>query len=126
MAFAYPSGTNTFVPTFDATGHLIVNYSRNPKDFPLNKWISLIPVKKQIGYYLRLDKQQAARVINSDLSEFAWPDSADAPNGNWGTEQHQFFSFEARRYSFPFELGYLSLEQADWKIDAQHAAIVAQ
>lgn len=122
----FPSGTNTFVPSFDASGHLVVAYSRNPKDFPLNKWTTLTPVKKSIGYYLQVTAEQAARIINSDLADFVWPDSNDAPSGIWGTESFNFQPYNTTRFAFPFRLGYKANEQADWKILALHAAFVAQ
>ena len=126
MAFAYPSGFNTFVPSFEASGHLVVAFSRNPKDFPLNKWISLTPVKKSVGYYLRITPEVAARVINNDLREFIWTDGDDAPDGNWGTESFSWFPFNTTRYSFPFRLGYKAEEQADWKILSAHSEFAAQ
>ena len=81
MAYAYPSGFNTFVPSFEASGHLVVAFSREPKDFPLNQWISLTPVKKSVGYFLRITPEVAARVINTDLREFIWSDGDDSPDG---------------------------------------------
>src|SRR5579859_7667319 len=121
---AYPGGFNTFVPSFDATGNLVVEFSRNPKDFALNQYITLTPVKKSVGYFLRITAEQAARVINSALlTDFVWPDGNDAPNGAWGTEAFQFFPYNTTRYAFPFRLGYKAVEQADWKILASHAAI---
>lgn len=126
MAAGFPSGTNTFVPSFDASGQLTVAFSRNPKDFPINKWSALTPVKKSTGYYLRITAENAARVINTDLSEFVWHDGNDAPNGSWGLESFQFIPFNTTRYAYPFRIGYKANEQADWKILAAHAAFAAQ
>jgi hypothetical protein len=127
MAFGYPSGFNTFVPSFDASGQLVVQFSRNPKDFPLNQYITLTPVKKSVGYYLKITAEQAARVINSaTLGDFVWSDGNDAPTGEWGTESFQFTPFNTTRYAFPFRLGYKAVDQADWKILASHGAIAAQ
>ena len=127
MAFAFPSGTNTYVPSFDATGHLTVAFSRNPKDFALNKYISLTPVKKSTGYYMRITAEVAARVINSDkLNEFVWHDGNDAPDGNWATESFSWFPYTTERYAYPFRLGYKANEQADWKILAVHSEFAAQ
>ena len=65
----FPSGSNTYIPSFDATGQLVVSFSRNPKDFPLNKCITITPVKKSSGYYLKLNAEQAARVTNTKLND---------------------------------------------------------
>jgi hypothetical protein len=126
-AFSYPSGTNTFVPSFDATGHLVVSYSRNPKDFSLNKYVSLTPVKKSSGYWLKITAEVAARVINSDkLREFVWHDGDDAPDGNWNAESFKWLQFATERYVYPFQIGYKANEQADWKILAAYADYAAQ
>jgi len=124
---AYPSGFNTFVPSFDASGQMVVAFSRNPKDFALNQYVTLTPVKKSVGYFLRVTAEVAARVLNStNLNEFIWPDSNDAPSGEWGRESFVFAPFNTTRYAFPFRIGYKAEQQADWKILALHAAFAAQ
>ncbi len=126
MAAAFPSGMNTFVPSFDATGQLIVGYSRKPKDFPLNEYVTLIPVKRSTGYYLKLTPENAARILSGNVADFVWHDGNDAPSGEWNTESHEFVQYFTTRYAFPFRLGYKAVQQADWKILAVHAANVAQ
>ena len=127
MAFSYPSGSNTYIPSFDATGHLVVAYSRNPKSFPINEWASLTPVKKDSGYYLRVTAEVAGRILNSDfIREAVWHDGDDAPDGNWNTESFSWFKYATRRLSFAFRLGYKANEQADWKILALHSEFAAQ
>lgn len=123
---AYPGHANTFVPSFDASGHLVVSYSRNPKDFALNSYVTITPVKKSVGYYLNITAEQAARVLQTDLRDRIWYDGNDEPAGTWGTESHDFKKFSTERYVFPFRLGYKATEEADWKILASHAAINAQ
>jgi len=126
MATSVASAFNTYVPSFDASGKLAIAYSRNVRDFPLNQYITLTPVKYSTGYYLRITPDNAARILNTDLAEFFWPDSHDAPTGEWNTEEFEFQQFASKRYNFPFRLGYKSVEQADWQILAYHAAMVAQ
>lgn len=123
---AYPSGSNTFVPQFDASGHLVVAFSRNPKDFALNQYITITPVKKGQGYYLNITAEQAARIINTDLSENLWQDGNDAPDMEWGNESFNFVKYETQRYAYGFRMGWKAVEQADWKIMSSHAALVAQ
>lgn len=126
-AFSYPSGSNTYVPSFDATGHLVVSFSRNPKDFSLNKYVQLTPVKKGSGYWLKITAEVAARVINTDkLREFVWHDGDDAPTGDWNLESFKWYQYATERYAFAFRLGYKANEQADWKILAAHADYAAQ
>ena len=126
MAFSYPSGYNTYVPSFDASGHLVVAFSRNPKDFAINKWTTLTPVKKSTGYFLSITAEEAGRVVNADLSDFVWPDGNDAPTADWGDESFQFLPYLTQRYHFGFRIGYKAEQQADWKILAAYAAFKAQ
>lgn len=126
MAIGYPSGSNTYVPQFDASGQLVVSFSRNPKDFALNQYITVTPVKKSIGYYLKINAEMAAKVLNANGADRVWHDGNDAPEGNWGNEAFNFQPYSTIRYAYPFRLGYKAVEQADWKILASHAAIVAQ
>lgn len=122
----FPSGTNTYIPSFDATGQLVVSFSRNPKDFALNKYITITPVKKSSGYYLKLNAEQAARVSYDSLKDHVWHDGNDAPHGEWNNEKFEWLNFNTARYVFPFRLGYKAVDQADWKIVASYSAINAQ
>lgn len=122
----YPGAFNTFVPSFDASGHLAVAFSRNPKDFPLNKWITLTPVKKDQGYFLQVTAEEAARVLQADLADFIWPDGNDSPTGLWGNESFTFTPFNTVRHQYAFRIGYKAEQQADWKILAMYAAFKAQ
>lgn len=126
MAAAFPSGTNTYVPSFEATGHLVTHFSKNPKEFALNQYVTITNVKKDSGYYLRVTAENAARVINSNLSEFVWNDGDDAPDGNWNTESFDFKPYNTQRYVFPFRIGYKAEAQADWKILSLHSEMAAQ
>ncbi len=125
-AFASGSQGNTFVPSFEASGKLAVAYSRNPKDFPLNQYITLTPVKFSSGYFLRITPENAARILAANLNRHVWVDGADRPKGNWNHERFTFVSFTTERYDYPFQLGYKSVEQASWQILAQYAAMAAQ
>ena len=128
MAAAFPSGNpgNTYVPSFESSGQLVVSYSRNPKDFPLNKYITLVPVKKTVGYYLRITPENAARLLTTDGADNVWASGADAPQGNWNAESFEFQPYTTTRFAFTVPLDYKSVEQASWKITAYHAAMLAQ
>ena len=126
MPATYPSGTNTFVPDFDATGRLVVGFSRNPNSFPLNRYIQIIPVKKTEGLYLNITAEEAARLAGSDLQEFDWPDGADSPSGEDGTESFEFLNYRTKRSAYSVRIGDLAENQADWEITDQHLAIKAQ
>lgn len=124
--YVYPSGSSTFVRDHAATNYLITQYARNPKDFCLPKYIQYMPVKKEAGYYLRLNAEQCARLVAGDRVETVWYDSADAPNRNDGTEKFAFADFRTSRHAFPFRLGYKAREQAGWNIQDAEMANAAQ
>ena len=125
MAAGYPSANNTYVPSHEATGNLIVGFSRNPKKFKLNQYTKLVPVSKGGGYFLSITPEEAARVINTNLSDFVWHDGQEAPQGNTNTESFVYTKYLTDRYSFPFTLGNKTVDQADWPILSVHAGIAA-
>lgn len=126
MAAAFPSGTNIYVPTFAASGKLQTEYSRNPKTFPVNQYCKQFKVSRDQGWYLVITPEQAARVLNSNLSDFHWADGQTAPMGDENRESFEFKSYLTSRYVYPFSLGAKSVAQADWDIMASHARISAQ
>lgn len=121
-----PGGNNTYVRTFDASNKLAVGFSRNPKDFALNQYIQIRDVKKTSGFYLRINTEEAGRILAADLGEFVWPDGADRPQHHDGTEQFAFKDYRTMRHDFSYMLGRESNEQADWSLAESHEQIKAQ
>ncbi|MCD0459107.1 hypothetical protein [Roseiconus lacunae] len=122
----YPGGSNTFIPNHRATSNLVIGFSRNQSDFAINEYISLKPVDQDQGRYLRITTEEAGRILDSELSEFVWPDGADRPMNNDGTELFSFDGYRTKRYDFGYKLGKKSSEQAEWDIGKSHQAIKAQ
>ncbi len=122
-----PGGTNTFVRSFgEGSDKLIVGFSRNPKRFALNEYIQLRDVSLKSGFYLNINTEEAGRVLDSELSDHVWPDGADRPQNNDGTEQFSFKDYRTQRYNFSFKIGYDAKDQAAWDIVESHQAIKAQ
>ncbi|MDD4891340.1 MAG: hypothetical protein PHU85_15570 [Phycisphaerae bacterium] len=126
MTAAYPSSTNVFVPDHAASGKLVVDFARSIKDFAVNEYAQIIPVKKVIGLYLKMTIEEAGRIQQSDLANFVWPDSGDAPKGDDGAESFEFETYRTQRFAYPVRLGDLTIDQASWNITAQHASIKAR
>lgn len=126
MVAVFPGGGNTFVKDHESSGKLVVNFSRNPTKFALNRYIQIVPVKKTAGYYMEMTVEEAGRLLNSNGSEFNWPDGADAPSGVDGTEMFEFKEFRTIRNAYNVRLGEQAAEQAGWNITEQHLAIKAQ
>jgi len=126
MAAAYPGAHNTFVPSHEATNKLTIDYARNVRDFAVNQYAQIVPVKKVNGLYLEMTVEEAGRIIDSNLGNFIWADGDDAPTGDEGKEKFEFKQYACTRYAYPFRLGNLTVENATWDIVAQHASIKAR
>lgn len=122
-----PGGNNTYVRSFgEGSDKLVVGFSRNPKDFALNRYVQIRDVTLKSGFYLRINTEEAGRIINSDLADFVWPDGADRPQGNDGTEQFAFHDYRTQRYNYAWKIGQEAIEQAAWGVVESHEAIKAQ
>lgn len=126
MVAQFPSAYNTFVKSHDASNKLTVNFSRNIKDFAVNSYVQIQPVKKPAGYYREVTVEEAGRLLNSDLADFAWADGQEAPPDWDGTESSQYKEFRTRRYKFGATVGDMTVEHADYDLEDEHAAIKAQ
>lgn len=126
MTAVYPSASNTFVRSHDASNKMVVDFARNTNKFAVNKYTQIVPCKKVAGYYLQMTVEEAGRIVNTDLRNFIWNDAQPAPEGNEGTEAFEYKPFECKRYAYSFLLGDLTIDQASWNILAQHASIKAR
>lgn len=126
FGYAYPSGTNPFVPRFDAkgSGKLIVSYSRNPKDFAVNKLVTITPRTELSGYYARFDPSVLSRV--NDLNSTVWADGQPAPTGDQNKQRFAFVPYAMQRRAEPFYVGYQERDQAVWDVDAQGQDVLGQ
>jgi hypothetical protein len=117
-------GLNTYVPSTNAlaTGALQVEFTRAVNSFAITRYAQIVACNQQTGYYLRLDSDDNVRV--TDINEFVWPLGNDRPVGKMN--QHNFVTFTAQRYAFPFYIPNETVKQAAWDIVAQHARSKAQ
>jgi hypothetical protein len=117
-------GLNTYVPSTNAlaTGALQVEFTRAVNSFAITRYAQIVACNQQTGYYLRLDSDDNVRV--TDVNEFAWPLGNDRPVGKMN--QHDFVTFTAQRFAFPFYIPNETVKQAAWDIVAQHARSKAQ
>jgi hypothetical protein len=122
----YPGQYNTFVPNLEASGRLLVDFSRNPKNFALNKYIQTVTAPEMLGYYIKMTVEERLRITSTTLADHQWPDGADAPIGNEGTESFTFNQFQTQRYLYAAKIGKLASDQAAWDIIGQHVEIKAQ
>ena len=127
MTAVFPGGnTNTYVASTEATQNLVVDFSRNPKSFPINKYLQIIPVTKDVGYYASMTIEEAGRILRTNLSNHLWADGDDAPSDTGQTESFEFLPYQCKRRAYGFRLGQKAVKQASWDILAQHGRIKAQ
>lgn len=111
-------GLNTFVPTFsEATGLIQTEFTRNVKSFALNRYTKLVPVTTTSGYFLRINSDEAVRVVNEN--DFRWAYGEDRPTGV--NNDFEFANFTTKRYEKGFHIPYETAKVAAWDIVAQHA-----
>lgn len=119
--YTFPGGVNTYVPTLHSD--LIVEFSRNPNKFALNRYTDIRKVDKQKGYFVQMKNDGQARVVSD--TDNIWPEGTDSPKVIEGTDQHEFGQYNCVRRRLPKMLGYLSVEQAGWDILDQEARFLA-
>lgn len=111
-------GLNTFVPTFsEATGLIQTEFTRNVKSFALNRYTKLVPVTATSGYFLKINSDEAVRVISEN--DFRWAYGEDRPTGV--NNDFEFMPFTTKRFEKGFHIPYETAKVAAWDIVAQHA-----
>lgn len=120
----YAGPYNVTVPNHEATGNLVISYSRNEKDFPLNRYVKMIPVEKLQGYYLKMTNEEAGRLLTD--GETDWADGMPRPLGLGTTESHAYVDYRIRRKIFNTPIGDMTANEADWNIRQQYQRINAQ
>ena len=123
--YVRPGAVNTYVRNHEATGNLIVSFSRNPNKFPLAKYAQYREVKKTSGLYLRIKAEECARIINANLEDYVWPDGNDAPIRP-EMEEFRYEDYRTKRYAYPWQLGWKARDEADWPVTNVNQAIIAQ
>jgi len=117
---------NTYVPNHEASGKLIVNYSRNVNKFALLRYIQITKVTQDQAYYLAITPDTAGRILNTNLADFVWPDGDYAPLGRGNNAKFNWNLVATQRYAYPFLLGRKAVQQATWPLLAIEAGQMAQ
>lgn len=120
--FTFPGGVNTYVPTLHQD--LIIEFSRNPAAFPINKYINVRKVDKQKGYYVKMRNDNQGRVVST--TDVIWPDGNDAPETLYSNDQFDYPQFSCNRYAYVKRYGYLAVDQGAWDILDQGSRLLAQ
>lgn len=115
-------GLNTFVPTFSAaTGQIQVEFTRSVNRFPITQYAQIVPVQAMSGYFLKIDEEETARVVNTQ--DLQWPLGEDRPTGI--NSDLEWTQWTAQRFQTSFAIPQESARQAQWDVVASHARIAA-
>ena len=115
-------GPNTFVPTFSpATGQLQIEFTRSVNQFPITRYAQIVPVTAMKGYYLKIDEEETARMVNTQDAQ--WPLGEDRPTGI--NSDFEFIAYQTQRFQNSFSIPQETARQSAWDIVASHARIQA-
>lgn len=131
MAIGYPGVANTVIPLFELSGNLMVAYGRNQKDFAVNKYSRVTPVKSIVGNYLKFNPLDLARFPNlpsspSSAQGPAWPPGTPPQTGFTETYGFETTPFRTQRFQFPITLDKRAVDVASFPIMKTHTAVLGQ
>lgn len=125
MPTAIPGQYNTFIRNHEATGGMIVSYSRNPKEFRLSDWWQYKPVDKNTGLYMKEGYEESGRVTDSGASRL-WPDGHPRPSNNGNLNTFEWLPYRTVRYEYGFNIGSMAASQATWDVIQSNSRSAAQ
>lgn len=123
MPLAYPGFSNTFVPSWEATGQTIA-FIRDPAKFKINEYVAFRPATRSVGLYLEYDFVEPAR--NLSLDQMGWAEGAERPTGTQNLAGFEYQEYATKRRSLTFPLGDQTVAQTPWPIVAAQTATLMQ
>lgn len=124
MATTQAQGSNTYVPTLQE--NLAISFSRNESKFPLNQYCQIVPVDKDVGLYLRMDREEAGRITDSEGRGNIWADGNDRPTHNGELEGHEFLNYTTIRRNYGGRIGHKAVKQASFALKAKQSGVFAE
>ena len=125
MPAQYLGAFNGTLPQHEASGKLIVDFSRNSKAFALPKYCQYVPTKKvgqmersNQGIWYRMDLDEAVRLPDATGKHMAWADGDPRPQGVVN-EKFEPQTFRTQRHAPGFEIGYDTAKSPTWNVIAQ-------
>lgn len=112
----YPSQYDVYVPNHEASGGLLVGFSRNANDFPVNNYIEMFPSEKELGLFASYTSRNAARIISPTDADHVWVDGDSCPPGLNNLESFVFNPYRTTRRVYPFTMGELTVEQMSFDL----------
>lgn len=125
MTTSYVGGNNTNVLGLDLSGNLMIGFSRNVKKYPVNRYVSLTPVKKSRGSYLYFRPEDNARLVNLPHHN-KWAGGSNRPVTKSTLRGFEEKTFVTERYSYTTELDQRAVDLANWPVMKRHTEELAK
>lgn len=109
----FPSATNVFIPDWESSGKVTVGFSRNPKSFAYNRYISYAFSRKNRGYWMRWNNQAQARVLNTNAYLWAYNQDRPVPAN---PESFTWIEFVLTRRDYAYGHDLDTIDQADFNL----------
>ena len=120
-----------YVPTLELSGNLMIGFSRNIKDYNVNRYVKLVPVKKDRGAFLYFNPQDNARLPGYNSSAPTrdgnkWPSGTASQRGFGNAARFYQGNFVTQRYQFAVTLDGKSVDLANFPVQKINTEILAQ
>lgn len=123
---AIPGGSNVYVPSHEASGKMVIDFSRNIKDFAVNKYTKLVKVDKDHGLYQKNNWDRNGLLLSLDGDDRLWRDGMTRPGGRDNLKEFEWLQYRTERFSEQFVIGDKAVNQASSDLIAIHSAMLAQ
>lgn len=117
-----PGGMNTIIPLFDVSGQLKIEFSRNPKSYPLNRYTAQINSSIPRGAYAYFNPNEHVRQRQTSKWAYGQP----MPTGYDNLLRFEQKNFVCERYAFPATLDMEATNWSSFDVRAMHAKKLAQ
>lgn len=123
--FVVTGPSSGYVQTVELSGNLNISFSRNRKDFTVNRWTRQRNCKKPNGLYRYFNPLDFNRVKSGGTNEFAWAPGTAAPTGQDRRMTHTLVQFNCKRKSYPCDLDTQTIDTADFDVQKTETENVA-
>jgi len=125
--YSQPGWLNVFIPTFDDNAKLIVDYSRNEKDFALNQYCTMVTVDKPIGFYMKKTPKDQSRLVSATGNDRIWSQGARRSqlSGQEFNSRNGWIQYQLKPYFSKGSADYMTMQNAVYDVKASILADLA-
>lgn len=120
-----PNATDVYVPSFDQSARVIVDFARNPKDFIVNQLTKIVTAKQPTGFFRVWDPEENFRIA-SDLAYTMWFPGQPMPEGPQEKPGGAYKPFICERRALQIPMAYEEKENAPFDLQSKYFNTLAQ